>query len=517
MVNCDHSSSRFAPVCCVHNGEGRPLLGYHNPQRQGNAIPEQQQLPAYNEHEYRLNMTDEKNGGQQPSSNGYLPMYSASTPETSHPCGKKCQKEFRIKGSFCKKLFWLLAFFWVYAHYIQPRYFSSSLNNTVESDINKDIILDSDMHRDQCKDHAVDWEGPSSFTTSAKNFKLRTGKGNVYSWVKIVKGPVSEPTLRLNGKVTPANEDAIKKQDHYEVVVQGVHLEITESKDEFDALIWFEDRWVNDDDSGDHDHRYKACAIFNLEIVLPEDFTEYGSITVDGGIIFIESFEDISDVSFELFKVKSAVGHFIANGLILADQFRGLVEVGKIKIEGVQPGKILRGPLDVEARVTTGNLVLNAYTTLVKDSSASYEHKIEATASTGSITLDVQPAKHDDAADNESIVDLSIKAITSTGSIVQSIGLANKEQVLNLRSKSSTGSVKAKVSDHFLGHFVVQTQLGSARVYENRDGSASEIVYEKQTAHIQEGEKRLKRDQDESSHGSIDLRSSLGSAALSFV
>jgi len=406
----------------------------------------------------------------------------------------------------------------VYHNYIQPRLFPYSHDGLSHGDndssSNTDIIF-GDGYHDVCKDHAVDWEGPSTFSTSAKNFKLKTGKGNLASQVKIIKGDVSEPTLRLSGKVTPTGEEEIKKQNTFEVVVQGVHLEISESKEEFDALLWFEDRWVDEDDSHSHG-RYKACARFEIEIVVPESFTEYGSITVDGGVIVIDASEQLSDVSFKLFKVRSAVGHFISRGLILADQFRASVDTGKMEVAAVQSGAVLQGPLDIEAKVTTGHLYFGVKTAPVSSSSfiASAEHHVEVATITGEVKVEVSPATGKSSKD-ASVVDLNLSTSSKTGSVQQTITLEN-DQLLYLRSSVSTGSLKTQVSDNFLGHFTLETHLGSTLVNEN-PFSESEVVYEKRTPRIKEGNKHLENKGDnKDSRGSIDVKTSLGSVSLAF-
>ncbi|GJJ74458.1 hypothetical protein EMPS_06816 [Entomortierella parvispora] len=513
---CNHSVSKFPPICCVHNGESRPLLGHHNHDshyQQPPQAPQEPMLPPYPAQEYRVDMTNEKAAGQH---NGYLPMYSAAPVEGRRKCKNECRN--KKKSRFCKKLFAILLLIWVYHNYVQPRFFPHTRDSVSvgddDSSSNPDIIF-GDGYHDVCKDHAVDWEGPSSFTTSAKNFKLKTGKGNLGSHVKIVKGDVSQPTLQLSGLVTPTGEEDVKKKDEFEIVVQGVHLEISESEDLFEAFLWFEDRWVDEDDNHSHG-RYRACARFEIEIIVPESFTEYGSVTVEGGVIVIDASEELSDVSFELFKVKSAVGHFVSRGLILADQFRAWVNTGKVEVAAVQSGAVLQGPLDVEVKVSTGHVFFGVKTTPVSSKSltSSSEHHVEIASSTGAVKVDVSPADGKSSKD-ASLVDLNLSTSSKTGSVQQTITLEN-DQALYLRTSVNTGSVKTQVSDNFLGHFSLATQLGSTHVSEN-PFSESEIVYEKQTARAKEGNKHLKnKGENKNGHGSIDLKSSLGSVNLEF-
>ncbi|KAF9170718.1 hypothetical protein BGX20_008614 [Mortierella sp. AD010] len=461
-------SSQYHPFCCVHNNgpENQPLLGYHSHQHQ-------------HQGEYRVDMSNEKSG----------------IPPHAEACTSNCKRSRRRK--FLGR-----------------------------NEYHRGYSLDSDSHKgvgststyDLCRDNAIDWDGPSQFETTAENIKLGFGKGNFKPHVRIHAGPVTKPTLRITGKVSPAEQDDVDETNNNndavpngDVVIEferlGVHIDIKTSADLFEAFIWFEDRTITDGRN-----RYAACAILEISIILPESYTRYNSITVDGVVALVEAY-DLETIAFNKLNLATSTGKISTRGDVFVDELLSYVKTGKTEIESVQVTKGSEKPLNVRVSANTGHIAVGVKATPVSKDEKEH-HNIDISTRTGSVVVNVTPSLPTDSSKKPG--DLDVKTRSETGSIKSTIQLASAEQKLYFISSSNTGAVEALVSDAFLGHFNVETRVGSAKVQE-ASNSESRISYEKQTSQIKAGVKTLTGDDGRGDQSRIDLRTITGRTYLTFT
>ncbi|CAO3566133.1 unnamed protein product [Mortierella alpina] len=485
--HCRGSEAVYAPVCCVHEHEGQPLLGYHaHSQPQQPPQQQQQQPPRSEKGDYRVDMND----------------------STSHHHQSLSSDNHRRSRSRRRKLW--LSFSFIFLYVIGWVYFHSKTH--VKTCNGSNVASYDGALIDYCSERAIQWNGVTDLTTKAKHFKLYLGKGNLASHVQVKTGQVSEPTLRIAGKVSPWGEG--REEDmalmgssgsETEYTRLGLHILIKDDGDRFDASLWFEDRDVLDEHGG---QRYRACARLEVEVVFPETYTAYDSLTIGGHVVDVEGY-GLESIGFQKLDLGASVGGVVARDTILANQFRAHVDTGKISVEAVQTATE-GNALDVDASTSTGAIFLGAEPTAVEKNAA---HNIKIASKTGSIQLDVRQSGQNRAAHSPG--SLNIRTFTNTGTIKSSIQLADAAQVLLLNADTRTGSINTIVSDTFLGHFAVQTRLGSAKV-ETARGSKSTISYEKSTPSFKSGTKTLddRRGDDQSK---IELSSGIGSASLKFI
>ncbi|KAG0275290.1 hypothetical protein BGZ97_010327, partial [Linnemannia gamsii] len=314
-----------------------------------------------------------------------------------------------------------------------------------------------------------------------KNFRLKIGEGNIFSRVNISTGPVALPTLRVLGEVSPlgtglntietvapAAHDGNTYVDHL-----GLHIVIVEQGNQMDVQIWYDKREVVDPRDGQH---YRACARLFLEVILPESYTSYGDISIDGPVIVINA-HDLENVKFDRLHFGSSVGEISTRGRIQADVFDTKSNTGSVRAEIVQVATAGK-PLDIQVSSSTGSVQVNAETTDV-EASENTPHRVHVSTKTGRIQLAVQPSSSSLSSSSSSKHgNLDISTTASTGSIDTTITLASQEQILTLVSKTNTGSSRNHISDAFLGHFSLSTKLGSTTVEPAKD-SKSTITYEK--------------------------------------
>ncbi|KAG0367364.1 hypothetical protein BGX24_003269 [Mortierella sp. AD032] len=484
--HCNHSDSgsQYPPVCCVHNTESQPLLGHHaHPQYQ-----QQQQHPVPPP-EYCIDM----NGGDSKGA------YYASAP--AHHQHNQCRKFI----------------------YVPDHHNHGGRWNANDSKLDALASDSGNLSFDRCRDNAIAWDGPSTFTTEVKNFRLKIGQGNIASHVKISTGPVALPTLHILGEVSPYDDDEddsklnrkeIKPSAAHDGKISidylGIHVAIIEEDNQFDAQVWYDNREVVDPRDKQH---YRACARLVLEIILPESFTQYGSISVDGPVVAIDAF-GLENVKFDRLHFGSSVGEISTHGRIQTDVLDAKSETGRIRADSV--GVATAGkPLDIQVTTSTGSVQVTAETTDV-DAAEENPHKIHLDTNTGRIDLTVQPSTTTPSSSVDSKHGhLDISTIAKTGSIDSTITLASKDQILVLKSKTNTGSIRTHISDEFLGHFGLTTTWGSTRV-EPAKGSESIFTYEKLNAREKIGTKTLQRGGDEFK-GSIEISTNTGSASLEFT
>lgn len=370
----------------------------------------------------------------------------------------------------------------------------------------------NNLNFDHCRDNAIDWDGPSTFTTEVKNFRLKIGQGNIFSRVNISTGPVALPTLHILGEVSPYEDDvknnkpAASHGEKINIDYLGLHLEIVELDNQFDAQVWYEKREVVDPRDKQH---YRACARLYFEVILPEAFTSYGSITIDGPVVVINA-QNLENVKFDRLHFGSTVGEISTRGHIQSDIFDAKSNTGRIRAEAVQVATAGK-PLDIQVSSITGGVQLTAETTDV-DASEENPHKIHVSTKTGRIELTVQPSTSSIIDTKHGNLDISTTAVT--GSIDTTIVLAPQDQILTLTAKTNTGSIRNHISDAFLGHFSLSTKWGSTRVEPAKD-SKSTITYEKLNAREKIGTKTL--GDAERVAGLIEVSTVTGSTNLEFT
>ncbi|KAF9569226.1 hypothetical protein EC968_002634 [Mortierella alpina] len=478
--SCRGSDSIYAPVCCVHEHEGQPLLGHHDHSPPLAPQQQKQQSPLYEKGDYIIDMND-STSHRQSLSNGV--------------------KSRRRKLWLSSSLILLYLIGWVFfrfkSHGETGGYDAANYDNALS---------------DYCTERAVQWDGVTDLTTKAKQYKLFFGKGNLASHVQVKTGQVSEPTLRIAGKVSPwgegRGEDRAVMSAHgseTEYTRLGLHILIKDNGDQFDASFWFEERDVQDEQNG---QRYRACARLEVEVIFPETYTGYDSLTIGGNVVVVEGY-GLDHLGFQKLDLGASVGEVVTRNTILANQFRAHVDTGKITVEAVQAATE-GNALDVDASTATGAISLGAEPTVVKINAP---HNINIASKTGTVQLDVRQSGLNHAAENPG--SLKIRTRSNTGSVKTSIQLADAAQTLLLKADTNTGSISTIVSDTFSGHFTVQTHMGSAKV-ETAPGSKSTVSFEKSTPFLKSGTKTFDGRRGDY-QSKIELSTGVGVASLKFV
>ncbi|KAF9292851.1 hypothetical protein BGZ74_000134 [Mortierella antarctica] len=478
-MTCSNSGSAFEPVCCVHTPEGnpeaRPLLGHHSHSRSQQPV---NTTSTYNE-----------KGLPTPVQDGDRACKAAKK--------KKNQK-------LIKKLAGLLLLGYIFFSYILPAYHDN--HNSHHHRGRHHVIVDSnDMdnassgdtiyHGDECKTYAVEWDGPSVFSTTSERLHLSFGKGNLVSKVTVQTAAVNEPTLKLTAYVSPEDEDN-DGQDLSLLLVPdkkytsngksvtkierlGLHIEIIDDEDLFDTQVWIDDRTAHTPAG----HAYRACARLEVLVLLPESYTRYKELHINGVVTDIRV-NGLDKIKFGSVGFNAEVGSVVATDTLSADEFTAVVKTGRHAA--------------VHAKTKPANAA----------------HDVLVHSNTGSVQVTVSPSSSSSSSSSDKPADLNIHASSKVGSVRAVVSLESRHQVLRLDAGSNTGSVSAQVSDDFSGHLRVETKLGSTYVKEV-SGSESKIEYQKQTGQVKEGVKRFQG--GESTEGHVELRSSLGRVALEFT
>ncbi|KAF8945301.1 hypothetical protein BGZ47_002933 [Haplosporangium gracile] len=516
--NNSNSSSQFPSVCCVHNTESQPLLGHHNAHHASSGSQYQYQSPPP---AYHVDMTGNNKNGHCNCQQHYHHHHHHR--HRHHSDNQSDCSRSSSEGGHCGGILIVMFFIFIYfISFIQSSNSSgpsgpwNAASSSTTAKINGLDLLSNDnnnLNFDRCRDNAIDWDGPSTFTTEFKNFRLKIGQGNIFSRVNISTGAVALPTLRILGEVSPFedvvkyNKPAAARGEKIDIDYLGLHVAIVEEDNQLDAQIWYDNREVVDPRDRQH---YRACARLFFEVILPETFTSYGSITIDGPVVVINA-QHLENVKFDLLHFGSSVGEISTRGRIQSDVFDAKSNTGRIHAETIQvatPSK----PLDVQVTSITGAVYLTAETTDV-DASEENPHKVHISTNTGHIELTVQPSIKSSAIDTKhGNLDISTTAVT--GSIDTTIVLASQDQILTLVSKTNTGSNRNHVSDAFLGHFGLSTKWGSTRVDPAKD-SKSTITYEKLNAREKIGTKALEG--VEGAAGSIEISTVTGNTGLEFI
>ncbi|KAG0279873.1 hypothetical protein BGZ97_009493, partial [Linnemannia gamsii] len=180
--NNSNSSSQHPSVCCVHNTENQPLLGYHpGHHASGSQYPSQAPPPAY-----YVDMSGNNNKG-----GCYTPSHA---PNVHHQC--YCQQHHHDHHSHShghqyhgereeedNNGYWKFIVAIVFIVFILGPAFNSShfqlngLSNnadasgrpttTSSSKSGLDLLTNDsgNLNFDRCRDNAINWDGPSTFTT----------------------------------------------------------------------------------------------------------------------------------------------------------------------------------------------------------------------------------------------------------------------------------------------------------------------------------------------------------------
>ncbi|KAG0090734.1 hypothetical protein BGZ93_001508 [Podila epicladia] len=491
---CSNSGSVFEPICCVHTPEGnpeaRPLLGHHS--HSGSQQP------------INTISTNNEKGLPIPVQDGY----------------RACQAAKKKKQKLIKKLAALLLLGYLFFSYILPAYDNHNSRHrgrhhiVYSNDMENASSGDTIYHGDECRTYAVEWDGPSTFSTNSERFHLSLGKGNLASKVTVQTAAVNEPTLKLTAYVSPEDTDGDGRvapvpgkryngDDKSVIKIErlGLNLEIVDDEDLFNAQIWFDDRTAHTPAG----HAYRACARLEVLVLLPESYTHYKDLQINGVVADIRA-NGLDKVKFGNIDFNAAVGSVVTTDQLSADKFTAVVKTGHVEVASVEAATESK-PLKVVADVATGHATVHA-----KTKPANTAHDVLVQSNTGSVQLTVSPSSSSSSSDKPA--DLNLHAATKVGSVRAVVSLESRHQVLRLDAGSNTGSVNAQVSDDFSGHLRVETKLGSTYVKE-ASGSESKIEYQKQTGQVKEGVKLFKG--EESVEGHLELKSSLGRVSLEFT
>ncbi|KAF9339657.1 hypothetical protein BGZ91_005175 [Linnemannia elongata] len=526
--NNSNSSSQFPSVCCVHNTESQPLLGHHSGHHTSGSSQYQHQPPPP---DYYVDMSGNNKGGHCTSSHAPFQQqchcqqhyhnhhHHRHHSDNQSDCSRTSrQRDTTRCGGILIGLFFVFFFIFVSSTgsgHSRPSGPWNAASGSTAANLNGLDLLSNDSNNlnfDRCRDNAIEWDGPSTFTTDAKNFRLKIGEGNIFSRVNISTGPVALPTFHILGEVSPYEDNVknskptISRREKVNIDYLGLHVEIVEMDNQFDAQVWYDNREVVDPRDGQH---YRACARLYVEVILPESFTSYGSITIEGPVVVINA-HDLENVKFDSLHFGSSVGEISTRGRIQSDIFDAKSNTGRIRAEAVQVATAGK-PLDIQISSIIGGVQLTAETTEV-DASEENPHKVHVSTETGRIELTVQPSTSSAIDTKHGNLDISTTAVT--GSIDSTISLASQDQILTLTSKTNTGSIRSHISDAFLGHFALSTKWGSAHVEPARD-SKSTITYEKVNAREKIGSKTLEG--AESVAGLIEISTIAGSTSLEFT
>ncbi|KAG9066887.1 hypothetical protein KI688_012799 [Linnemannia hyalina] len=527
-VHCNNSnsSSQYPSVCCVYNSESQPLLGHHTGHHASGSSQHQHQAPS--PPAYYVDMSGDNKGGHCTSSHAPLQQqcHCQQHYHNHHNSDNQsdCSRSPRQRDTRCTGILvgLFIVFFIMFASSINPGPFrrsgpwNAASGSTTANPNGLDLLSNdsNNLNFDRCRDNAIDWDGPSTFTTEVKNFRLKIGQGNIFSRVNISTGPVAVPTLHILGEVTPYEDDvknnkpAASHGEKIDIDYLGLHVEIVELDNQFDAQVWYHNREVVDPRDGQH---YRACARLYFEVILPESFTSYGSITIDGPVVVINA-QDLENVKFDRLHFGSTVGEISTRGRIQSDIFDAKSNTGRVRADAIQVATAGK-PLDIQVSSVTGSIQLTAETTDV-DASQENPHKVHVSTNTGRTQLTVQPSTSSSSTIGTKHGNLDISTTAVTGSIDTTTILASQDQILTLTSKTNTGSIRNHISDAFLGHFALSTKWGSTRVEPAKD-SKSTITYDKLNAREKIGTKSLEG--TEGVAGLIEIRTVTGSTALEFT
>ncbi|KAF9926475.1 hypothetical protein FBU30_003946 [Linnemannia zychae] len=363
---------------------------------------------------------------------------------------------------------------------------------------------------DECRDRAIDYDGPSRFDVNVQNLELYLGPGNYKTQVNVFSdSEIEKAEIRLRGIVSPnlfVKKKTIQNLQDYDVDIehQFVNIQIKESEDVFDASIWYQDHDAKDE-SG---HSYKACAYLELDVVIPKG-VQFGTLSIDGNVVQINT-HSLDTVGFEEIHFGTKVGD-VSTMELHTDSLEVNVGTGKVTVQSVKHSTLGR-PLDVTAVSKTGYVTVNALTNFIEGDQV--HHVIKAETGTGGVQIAVQP--DDDGFHRASSVsgNILISAKTTTGSIRTQIGLADEEQYLELNAESKTGSIYGRISDIYSGHFDLQTKTGSINVSQN-PSSSSRIEYKVDEKMVKSGVKTTANG-EKVSQGNVNLRVGSGSVSLVF-
>ncbi|KAG0222359.1 hypothetical protein BGW42_006672, partial [Actinomortierella wolfii] len=414
-----------------------------------------------------------------------------------------------------------------------------------------DVFTDASTNP-KCFDDLIPYTGPSKFTAEVPNLSVKIGEGHIVATAVVRVGDVEDVTVEFKANVTQNfkeddgddddDDEEVKKKwkkhkkkhhPHDPEYKHGFHVDVKTDDEKIDVTIWA-DKFVprEDDDDfrdyhkkskkhhrhrhgrhGDHpDHEHdphfrRFCATVALEITVPESYKKFGSLNLNGVILKAQA-ENLRTVRFDEVGIRSVVGDITVSP-VRADALEVATINGNVLVESVEAAT--KGhSVNAKAAVTAGNIKLNAQTSDVTapdddEDSEVQTHVIDAAVVAGDVEVTVAPKNHDGGNSilRETVSgDVHVRAVTTSGRAQTSVQLANNQE-LTLASHSLSGSAHATVSDNYLGHFSLRTMFGSTTLNE-KEGSASKIVYEKNFKSIKTGVK-VEDDSEESQHDSSDI------------
>ncbi|KAF9288018.1 hypothetical protein BGZ68_000915 [Mortierella alpina] len=392
----------------------------------------------------------------------------------------------------------------------------------------------------QCRDHLAPWEGPSHFSTNARNIGIKFGKGNLFTSVGVITSDsIETPSMVIIANVSkphdPEQSDDVSKSavagdiHTNEHKHHGMHMRVHEEGDSFDILIWADEdkhhHHHHHDRRGKEHHRF--CANVEVFITLPASLTKFGRLTIEGAVMDVHT-RALETVAFEQLKIESAVGTIdIQDQGVQARDFVVKSAAGPINISSITApaGAMLR----VNVSNSVGPVSMNAIVPQLfereqKDGAGDLpQHEVELTSAAGALDLSIRASSKSRSvfATRSASSVVRVKTRSEVGQTRASIDLED-EQLLVLESGSVLGAIDVEVTDNFRGDLELRTTMGSVRVVEAKE-SSSVIEYEKNTRDHKIGKKFLRLDEDddvlddESEKPHIHLGTDFGRAVLTFV
>ncbi|KAF9585317.1 hypothetical protein BGW38_002930 [Lunasporangiospora selenospora] len=357
---------------------------------------------------------------------------------------------------------------------------------------------------DFCRDHLVEWDGPSEIVTSSTNLGINITRGNIAGSVKVLTADVTEPTITVHAQVS-WNVDKSRGGDYQ----HGLHMKVIDTRGHMSLTLGTDQDRIIDG------HGKRFCGRYEIQVLLPKSFSHFGHLVVEGVVMELDA-SDLSKITFESAQFVSVTGNIKVSDLL---QTKGLaVDV----ISGSASFERVTSPtgssLDVRVNAVAGSVDLNAEVPVIDSDNdqSTPGHKVVISTTSGDIDLVLRPAASafGKVRKNQTPGDIHLSAISTAGRVSTKVELV-ENQALFLDGSSVAGVIDAVVSDRFVGDIKLSNTMGSVSVKE-AENSSTIIDYTSNKRNYREGKKHLKDGGQEGKSGSISLSSVVGRVNLSF-
>lgn len=155
------------------------------------------------------------------------------------------------------------------------------------------------------------WNGPS-FSSDARGFQMTFGQGKMKCKVTVQPSNVQQPILRIagyvgpvDGKVVPVLGSKTSIETTSGFGFRSVTFQINEEEDTYHVQIKYQDRELVIPKG----ERYRACALFEVQVLLPKSYPQYGELIIKGSTAEIDVLDWENNVFNKLsFKVGRCSG-----------------------------------------------------------------------------------------------------------------------------------------------------------------------------------------------------------------